>query len=145
MQDEEVKTEKIDWQAVFKAVWLPVLYWAVAVGLVSWLNAPGVGCLTPGGWLMGAMTGRRVKQYTRSEEPGTRVKEAALGGVLLGLALTVVFVLWSLGPMGGVESWDIEGARINYFLLMGAALIGNLTIPVLFSVSTVNAKIVRRS
>ncbi len=75
--------QKINYQVILSALFLPLLLWTGSVVAISLMGYPGVICMTPVAWLLALPVGIRI--YRESSSLGSRlVKEAALGGGLLG-------------------------------------------------------------
>ncbi|HEX2981556.1 MAG TPA: hypothetical protein VHO48_14915 [Anaerolineaceae bacterium] len=93
---------RYDWSAIFQAVWLPMLFWVVAVGGATLAGFPGVICITPLSWLMGINVGQRSVQFSRNLDTIRKLKEAAIGGVLLGAfnGLLAALVVALASPLG---------------------------------------------
>jgi hypothetical protein len=97
---------KIDGKAIVNGVWLPLVVWAAAVLLVGVVNhQPGVVCMTPVAWLMALWVGLRCAAWSRSTDRSSRLKEAAIGGVLFGILQGLLFavVVPFMGPISDAE------------------------------------------
>lgn len=75
---------EVNWNAVISSLFVPLLGWVIAVITVALLGYPGVICMTPAAWILAIPVGQRVFRESQSPLAG-RIREAALGGGLLGL------------------------------------------------------------
>jgi hypothetical protein len=115
---------RIDIKAIFLAVWLPALWWSIAVAGATLSGYPGVVCVTPLGWLLGLNVGQRCVQYSTTPGRSARIVEAAAAGVALGLFQGILFsgVLLFATPMGipGENRLDALGMAAIALLVGGA-------------------------
>ena len=93
---------KLDYNAVWVAVWLPVAFWLIAVLGATLSGYPGVICVTPMGWLLSLSAGLRTSQNSASEAIMPRLIEASIAGALFGAFQGLVFaaVLSFASPLG---------------------------------------------
>ena len=119
---------KLDFNAIWMAVWLPMASWLIAVLGATLTGYPGVICITPMGWLLALSAGMRTTQNSASEAITPRMIEAGIAGALLGVFQGLVFagVLAFASPLGTPGSSPLETlmTAIIAFLIVGGASAG---------------------
>jgi hypothetical protein len=133
----------LDFQAIFLAVWLPLLLWIIAVGGATFSGYPGVICVTPLGWLLGLSVGLRTVQYTSSRGPVRCLVEAGSGGAILGFLQGMIFaaVVAFFSPLG-IESGKPIDALIS--ALISVIAVGGIGALVCASLAAIMAAIADR-
>lgn len=84
---------RLSWGAVAEGLWLPLLFWTVAVLVVSSGGRHEILRWTPAAWLLALPVGLRIG--SRSPNTNTRLAriEAAIAGGLLGVWLSGLMLL----------------------------------------------------
>ncbi len=100
---------RLSWGVILEGLWLPVLFWTVAVLVVASSERTEIALWTPAAWLLALPVGLRIGN--RSPNSRTRLVgiEAAVSGGCLGL--------W----LGGLSLLTV---RINLPYQIGTGLIG---------------------
>lgn len=84
---------RLSWGVVLEGLWLPLLFWTVAVLVVTASGRHEIARWTPAAWLLAIPVGLRIG--ARSPNAGTQLarNEAFVAGVLLGLWLSLLAFL----------------------------------------------------
>ncbi len=84
---------RLSWGVVLEGLWLPLLFWTVAVLVVTASGGHEIVRWTPAAWLLALPVGLRIG--ARSPHAGAQLarNEAFVAGVLLGLWLNVLAFL----------------------------------------------------
>jgi hypothetical protein len=112
----DLAEKKIDIKAIFSALALPIIFWGFSVGAISALGYPGVVCITPIAWLLSFTVGQTSIHRSRSLTKSLRVREAAIGGGMLGVMQGLLFIVISSIGL------DVAAGEISRTLLIGVIM-----------------------
>ena len=123
----------MDFNAIFIAFALPVIFWYFIVGAVTLFGYPGVVCITPMAWLLAMTVGQTCIHRSISQTKEMRVREARTAGALLGASQGLLFILISL------IGFSIDENEIPRTLLIGSTItLGGTIISAVISAAFAN-------
>jgi hypothetical protein len=85
--------QELDVPAIFAAPGLLFIPWLLLIILLIRDRQPGVICITPMFWLLGAVVGLGIPQFSRSRRRAALRREAFLAGGLLGFLFGATFLI----------------------------------------------------
>lgn len=112
----------LDGPTISAGLFLPLLEWTGAVVVASLAGYPTIAWLTPLAWLLAIPVGLRVRRQSASPGRGP-VREAALGGCLLGIWQGLLFG-GVLARVPALLPRAADGWRVA--LVLGVILAGSL-------------------
>jgi hypothetical protein len=107
----------LDVPAILAAPGLLFVPWLLLIILLIRDQQPGVICFTPMFWLLGAVVGRGIPQFSRSRTSAALRREAFIAGGLLGFLFGTTYLISAL------VVFEPDLATRNFALLSGAGLI----------------------
>ena len=120
--------KRLDFDAIWMAVWLPMAFWLVALLGATLSGYPGVICITHVGWLLSFSAGLRSIQNSTSEAITPRLVEAGIAGALFGAFQCLLFavVVAFASPLGipGAGLFETILTTIIAFLVVGGTSTG---------------------
>lgn len=121
MIDPPTSSNSFDFRVILITPLQQLVWWLVAVLLVSVSGYPGVICVTPMAWLLALRVGTICVTRSRSGTSSHRILEASLAGAILGLLQGILFL--AIMPfMGPYPSDEITRAIIFAAIMLLAGI-----------------------
>jgi hypothetical protein len=108
---------ELDVPAIFAAPGMLFVPWLMLIILLIRGQQPGVICFTPMFWLLGAVVGLAIPQFSSSQTLTALRREAFIAGGLLGFLFGITYLISAL------IVFEPDPATRNFALLSGVGLI----------------------